>query len=209
MKKFYLSLILVFGMFAQQGWAPPPGKGGATGGAEAAPDISRCDLNPSQQTKVHVRGQDGKDYFICTGSAICGGAVVPVSCKVSEKEPCPTANQCIQFDSEKMLGEIRCSKIKETETITANVQVDYSNGAKCSEMSPNKFILLKYSGSISPIYIRTKVQILNSNSEGWKPWRDTCFKLEKGIGLNVWCNKVYGEGPQFRVKVLWATDKIH
>jgi hypothetical protein len=35
MKKIYLTFILVFGMFAQQGWAPPPGKGGAA----AAPDL--------------------------------------------------------------------------------------------------------------------------------------------------------------------------
>ena len=204
-----MAIILVFAMFSQQSWAPPIKGGGATGGAEGTSDISKCDLNPSQQTKVQVKGQDGKNYFICTGSAICGGMAVPVSCKVSEKEPCPTAIKCIQFDPEKMLGEIGCSKIKESERITANVDVDYSSGAPCSEGSPNKFILLRYIGSISPLYIKTKVEMLNSDREGWKPWRDTCFKLEKNIGLNVWCNKVYGGGPQFKVKVLWATDKRH
>ncbi len=92
----YLIIILVLGIFAQQGWAPPI-KGGATGGAEAAPDISKCDLNPSQQTKVKVKGKDGKEYFICTGQAVCGGQAVPVSCKVSEREPCPVATKCINF----------------------------------------------------------------------------------------------------------------
>jgi hypothetical protein len=43
MKKIYLAFILVCGLFAQQGWAPPT-KGGATGGAEVAPDIKTCDL---------------------------------------------------------------------------------------------------------------------------------------------------------------------
>ena len=81
MKNYFQFLILFYGLFAQQGWAPPPGKGGAAAAPE--PDISKCDLNPSKQTKVKVKGKDGREYFICTGSAICGGKAVPVSCKVS------------------------------------------------------------------------------------------------------------------------------
>lgn len=108
MKKIYLCFLLVFGMFAQQGWAPPPGQGGATGGAAAAPDISKCDLNPSKQTKVKAKGRDGKEYFICTGQAICGGKAVPVSCKVSERESCPTAIKCISLN--KTPGKVTLTK---------------------------------------------------------------------------------------------------
>ncbi len=98
MKIQYLITFLILGMFAQQGWAPPPGKGGATGGAEAAPDISKCDLNPTQQTKVMAKGKDGKDHFICIGKAICGGKSVSVKCKASEKELCPMAKACAPLD---------------------------------------------------------------------------------------------------------------
>jgi hypothetical protein len=100
MKKLYLILFLGIGIFSQQGWAPPI-KGGATGGAEAAPDISKCDLNPSKQTKVTLTTKSGKVHRICTGVAICAGKSVPVSCKVSERELCPIAKQCLVFNSDK------------------------------------------------------------------------------------------------------------
>jgi hypothetical protein len=45
MKIQYLIIFLICGMFAGKSWAPPPGQGGATGGAAATPDISKCDLN--------------------------------------------------------------------------------------------------------------------------------------------------------------------
>lgn len=40
MKAQYLLTFVILGMFSQLCWAPPPGKGGATGGAAAAPDLS-------------------------------------------------------------------------------------------------------------------------------------------------------------------------
>ncbi|MFI5391892.1 MAG: hypothetical protein ACHQYQ_11075, partial [Bacteriovoracales bacterium] len=46
-----------------------------------------------------------KDYFICTGQAVCAGKTVPVSCKVSEREPCPTATKCMSFDLELISSE--------------------------------------------------------------------------------------------------------
>lgn len=97
MKNGYLFIFLIMKIFINQAEAMSPRTGGATGGAAAAPDISKCDLNPSKQTKVKVKGKDGKDHFICTGQAVCGGNAVPVSCKVSEREPCPLAKQCIVF----------------------------------------------------------------------------------------------------------------
>lgn len=97
MRILNIMIILIFGLFSVQGWAPPI-KGGATGGAEAAADISKCDLNPSKQTKIKLKGKDGKEHFICTGQAICGGKGVPVSCKVSEREQCPVAKVCLRPD---------------------------------------------------------------------------------------------------------------
>ncbi len=97
--------ILIFGLFAVQGWAPPPGQGSTTGGASVTPDISKCDLKPANQTKVKAKGKDGKDYFICTGQAVCAGKAVPVTCKVSEREPCPTATKCVSFDLELISSE--------------------------------------------------------------------------------------------------------
>lgn len=94
MKKIYLTLILGFGMFAQQGWSPPPGQGGAA----AAPDIKSCDLKPQEQTKITLTDKSGKKHFICTGMAACGESLVPVSCKISEREPCPVATKCLEFD---------------------------------------------------------------------------------------------------------------
>ncbi|RLA68020.1 MAG: hypothetical protein DRQ88_00010 [Epsilonproteobacteria bacterium] len=91
MKKLFLILPLAALLFATQGWAPPPGKGGATGG----PDISKCDLKPKDQTKLKLKDKSGKIHYICTGVAICGGKATPVSCKVSERESCPTAKVCI------------------------------------------------------------------------------------------------------------------
>lgn len=97
MKTIYLAITLICGVFSTQSWAPPI-KGGATGGATGAPDISQCDLNPSKQTKIKVKDKSGKEHFICTGQATCGGKTVPISCKVSEREPCPVAKQCIEYE---------------------------------------------------------------------------------------------------------------
>lgn len=90
MKASYLALFFLLGIFSQNGWAPPPGKGGA-------PDISKCDINPSKQTKVKLKDKSGNEHFICTGQAFCGGKATPVSCKISEREPCPTAVKCLVF----------------------------------------------------------------------------------------------------------------
>jgi Pre-toxin TG len=98
MKMQYLIIFLIIGIFVGEGQAMSPRQGGATGGAAATQDISKCDLNPSQQTKVKVKGKDGKEHFICTGQAVCGRYTTPVSCKVSEKDLCPIAKQCISFD---------------------------------------------------------------------------------------------------------------
>ncbi len=97
MRIHYLVIFLIYGIFLGEGQAMSPRQGGATGGAAAATDISKCDLNPSQQTKVKVKGKDGKDHFVCTGQAVCGGKSIPVSCKVSERELCPIATKCIRF----------------------------------------------------------------------------------------------------------------
>ncbi|RLA61795.1 MAG: hypothetical protein DRQ88_00080 [Epsilonproteobacteria bacterium] len=91
MKKLFLILPLTALLFATQGWAPPPGKGGATGGQ----DLSKCDLKPKEQTKVTLKDKSGKVHHICTGLAVCGGKSVTVSCKVSEKEECPIAKKCV------------------------------------------------------------------------------------------------------------------
>jgi hypothetical protein len=69
----FLIIFLIYTMFTQKSWAPPPGQGGATGVAETPSDISKCDLNQSKQTKVKVKDKDGKEHFICTGQAVCGG----------------------------------------------------------------------------------------------------------------------------------------
>lgn len=99
MKIQHLIILLAFSLFSQQSWAPPI-KGGATGGAEAAPDISKCDLNPSQQTKMKIKGRDGKVHIICTGQIICEGKSAPISCKISKEEPCPKANECKRLKPE-------------------------------------------------------------------------------------------------------------
>ncbi len=100
MKKLYLILLLGIGMFSQQSWAPPI-KGEATGGGAAAPDISKCDLNPSKQTKLKVKGEDGKIHFVCTGPITCEGKAAPIYCKVSEKEACPNkTDRCFYLGSE-------------------------------------------------------------------------------------------------------------
>lgn len=92
----YLIIILIFGIFCQQGWAPPPGKGGAA----AAPDISKCDLNPSKQTKLKVKGEDGKVHFVCTGPIICEGKAIELSCRVNEGDSCPGVSKCVIFSKQ-------------------------------------------------------------------------------------------------------------
>ncbi|RLA61983.1 MAG: hypothetical protein DRQ88_00750 [Epsilonproteobacteria bacterium] len=92
MKKLFLILPLATLLFATQGWAPPPGKGGATGF-----DASKCDLKQKEQSKVTFTDENGKKAHVCTGLAVCAGKTVPVSCKVSERDPCPIAKKCIEF----------------------------------------------------------------------------------------------------------------
>ncbi|RLA68022.1 MAG: hypothetical protein DRQ88_00020 [Epsilonproteobacteria bacterium] len=94
MKKLFLIFPLAALLFATQGWAPPPGKGGAAGF-----DASKCDLKPKEQTKVALKDKSGKLIFVCIGSAVCGGKTVPVSCKVSEREACPMAKKCVVSDA--------------------------------------------------------------------------------------------------------------
>ncbi|RLA62574.1 MAG: hypothetical protein DRQ88_08065 [Epsilonproteobacteria bacterium] len=97
MKKlnFTFLLILGLGLYSTQGWAPPPGKGGAS----ASPEFNSktCEINSTEQTKVELLDKSGKKQFICTGMSICGGIAVPVSCKVSEREPCPVATKCLEL----------------------------------------------------------------------------------------------------------------
>ncbi|RLA61986.1 MAG: hypothetical protein DRQ88_00765 [Epsilonproteobacteria bacterium] len=100
MKKIFLILPLAAILFATQGWAPPPGKGGATEG----PDLSNCDLKPKKQTKIAIKDKKGKTHHICTGMAVCDGNSWPVSCRVSEKEPCPIAKKCIPVEEEDILS---------------------------------------------------------------------------------------------------------
>ncbi|RLA61800.1 MAG: hypothetical protein DRQ88_00055 [Epsilonproteobacteria bacterium] len=95
MNKLFLIFPLAALLFATQGWAPPPGKGGATGGQ----DVSKCDLKPKEQTKITLKDKAGKVHYICTGIAVCGGQSVPVSCRVSEREACPMASKCISFSN--------------------------------------------------------------------------------------------------------------
>lgn len=59
--------------------------------------LDSCERNLRDVTKVEVKGEDGKSYSICTGQAACGGSLIPVSCRVSKKEPCPTAKKCMEF----------------------------------------------------------------------------------------------------------------
>jgi len=96
MKKIFLILPLATLLFATQGWAPPPGKGGATGDQ----DISKCNLKPKEQTKIKLKDKSGKTHHICTGQAVCGGETVPINCRVSERESCPVAKKCISLPDE-------------------------------------------------------------------------------------------------------------
>jgi len=99
MKVQYLIIFLIFGLFSQLSWAPPI-KGGA-----AVSDISKCELDTSKQTKVIFTDKSGKELHICTGLAACAGKIVPVSCKVSERELCPISKQCITFDDLTLPGD--------------------------------------------------------------------------------------------------------
>lgn len=89
--KIFLFLILILAV--TKAWAPPPEKNER---AETS-DISKCSLNPQVQTKVTLIGKDGKRQSICTGQAACGGKTIPVSCRVTDREPCPVAKKCIVF----------------------------------------------------------------------------------------------------------------
>ncbi|RLA61797.1 MAG: hypothetical protein DRQ88_00070 [Epsilonproteobacteria bacterium] len=93
MNKLFLILPLAALLFATQGWAPPPGKGGATGGQ----NLSKCDLKPKDQEKFDFTDKKGKTHFLCTGEASCAGKTIPISCKVTEKEECPMAKKCVVF----------------------------------------------------------------------------------------------------------------
>ncbi|RLA63923.1 MAG: hypothetical protein DRQ88_01415 [Epsilonproteobacteria bacterium] len=103
MNKLFLILPLAALLFATEGWAPPPGKGGATAGPEF--NTKTCDLKPKEQTKIELKDRSGKSIHICTGLSVCGNNLVPVSCKVSEKEPCPIAKKCIEFTRDIILKE--------------------------------------------------------------------------------------------------------
>ncbi|RLA61568.1 MAG: hypothetical protein DRQ88_00835 [Epsilonproteobacteria bacterium] len=84
MKKLFLILPLAALLFATQGWAPPP-------------DLSKCSYDSKKQVKVPVNQKDGKKAIACHGLAICNGKPVPITCKGTERDPCPTASKCVEF----------------------------------------------------------------------------------------------------------------
>ncbi|RLA61572.1 MAG: hypothetical protein DRQ88_00855 [Epsilonproteobacteria bacterium] len=98
MNKLFLILPLATLLFATQGWAPPPEKGGAA----AFPTFhsKKCDLRPQEQTKIALQDKKGKTHYVCTGMSVCAGKAVPVSCKISEREACPIAKKCFPPEKE-------------------------------------------------------------------------------------------------------------
>lgn len=97
MKLQYLIVFLILSLFTGECLAMSPRKGGAPGRADAGREISSCNIKPPEQTRIGLKDKKGQMHFICTGQAICGGEVAPVSCRVSEREPCPIAKKCIEF----------------------------------------------------------------------------------------------------------------
>ncbi len=97
MKLQYLIVFLILSLFTGECLAMSPRKGGAPGRAEAGPIISSCDIRPPEQTRIGLKDKKGQMHYICTGQAICGRGAVPVSCRVSDREPCPIAKKCIEF----------------------------------------------------------------------------------------------------------------
>jgi hypothetical protein len=83
MKKIYLILILVFGVLAQQSWAPPPGKGGATGGATALHIVGKaCGGKKVAELKCSFSASSGADYA-SLGS--CENKSDPIKIKAGEQ----------------------------------------------------------------------------------------------------------------------------
>lgn len=96
MKLQYLIILLILGIFRGESQAMSPRKGGASGGAAAAPilDVKRCDLKPRDQTKITLKDKSGKVHHLCVGSAVCEGKKKEVACSVGEREACPDARKC-------------------------------------------------------------------------------------------------------------------
>lgn len=131
MKLQHLIILLIIGIYFSEAQAMSPRGGGATGGA--AHDIGKCDLNASKHRKVKVKDKSGNYHYICTGQAICGNQPVPISCKISEREPCSMGKKCVEFGqgvTTPMEGDIVGMQILSTQIANQiSFTPDYSGGA--------------------------------------------------------------------------------
>lgn len=180
------------------------------GGARALGiDLSKCEIDPRKQRKLRVKGRDGKEHHVCAGEAVCAGKTVPVSCEISEREPCPIAKECIKYE-ELMPGEIYCSEIKESEKLgprEVKPVVDYY-GRSCGGVTGAKYITLFYKGRFPRVFVYTKVKSKLPSETRWNEWAPVCFWIDKDVPpREIFCSGKFYE--EYQVKIMWTTDKHH
>ncbi|RLA63926.1 MAG: hypothetical protein DRQ88_01430 [Epsilonproteobacteria bacterium] len=185
MKKLFLILPLAVLLFSTQGLAGPP-KGGATGGH----DLSSCDLKPKEQTKVKVKDKSGKTHHICTGLAVCGGKATAVSCKVSEREACPTAKKCITFNLLNIdLTEYQCSgTVKfEDKTMTDDMELAQCFGEIIHHETNRKMAIMELTllGKTDPRTGKRRRKVIILNVDPVFNYANIQYDTGRGRGLEI------------------------
>jgi hypothetical protein len=76
-----------------------------------------------------LNDKTGKSIHICTGLSVCGNDLVPVSCKVNDRGPCPVAKQCVEFTRDVILKECTGKFNIRVDGNNFELDVDYCRGS--------------------------------------------------------------------------------